>query len=108
MWFGKPPRPRKTPEDVRREILTGEAYDPIYFPAFVPDGTIRLMTLVDVRLLWRGQPMATKAAVATWVDEELFEVRMVNADGTSRPVTREGSPAIWRACYEAGRCKGEV
>jgi hypothetical protein len=103
MWFGhKPPRPQKTPEDVRRGILTGEAYDPIYFPACLPDGRLKLMTLVDVRLLWHGQPMETKACVATWVDEELFEVRMVNADGTSRPISREGSPAVWRACFEAG------
>jgi hypothetical protein len=109
MWFGhKPPRPQKTPEDVRRDILTGEAYDPIYFPAFLSGEAIRLMTLVDVRLLWHGKPMATKACVATWVDDILFEVRIVNADGTSRPITAAGSPAIWRACYEAGRCQGEV
>jgi hypothetical protein len=106
MWFGPKPRPQKTPEDIRREILTGEAYDPIYFPAFCPDERIRLMTLVDVRLIYRGQRMRTKAAVATWVDDELFEVRIVNADGTSREITPQGSPAIWRACYEAG--KGEA
>jgi hypothetical protein len=108
MWFGpKPARPQKTPEDVRREILRGEAYDPVYFPAVLSEDNVRLMTLVDVRLFWHGRPMLNKAAIAVWLDDELFDARVVNLreDRRSMPITKEGSPAMWRAIEEAGRCQ---
>lgn len=105
MWFGPKPRHPEAP----RRAIRGEAYDPIFFPAVCNDGTLRLMTLVDVRLylrlLYWEDPIPTKACVATWVDDELFEVRVVNANGTNREITRSGSPALWRAVFEAGRCE---
>lgn len=94
VWFG--PKPK-------RPLMEAETYDPIYLPAVGRD-TLSLLTIADVRLKANGKTLEHRAAVATWLDEDLIDVRLIlKGKPGSTMVHKLGNPLLWRTIEAAGR-----